>query len=273
MSGVINGLLERTTGYRLVNSGRSAKAARSKRDDATARPAASKPKPRGSGLPADFDDEAVAIIKKVSDRTMTGPEKLYGLISAVRYVHRYDVPGAIVECGVWRGGSMQAVARTLDGYGDYSRDLFLFDTFEGMPPPTEEDVRVRDGRSAEQLLAGASETSKVKAIASLDDVQAGFADVPYPKEKVHYVQGMVEDTIPEQAPDEISILRLDTDWYASTKHEFEHLYHRLSSGGVLIIDDYGWWDGSRRATEEFLDKSSARLLLTRAGSGRIAVKP
>lgn len=110
-------------------------------------------------------------------------------------------------------------------------------------------------------------------MASLEDVQAGFENVPYPKDRIHYVQGKVEDTVPEQAPGQISILRLDTDWYASTKHELEHLYSRLVSGGVLLIDDYGYWQGSRQAVDEFLEETGAQLLLLRMDEGRIAVKP
>jgi len=97
--------------------------------------------------------------------------------------------------------------------------------------------------------------------------------VPYPARRLHYVEGMVEDTIPGQAPAQIAILRLDTDWYASTKHELHELYPRLSSGGVLIIDDYGWWHGCRKAVEEFLEETGARLLLLRMDEGRIAVRP
>lgn len=110
-------------------------------------------------------------------------------------------------------------------------------------------------------------------MASLEDVQAGFEQVPYPKDRVHYVQGKVEDTVPERAPEQISILRLDTDWYASTKHELRHLYGRLVSGGVLLIDDYGYWQGSRQAVDEFLEETGEQLLLLRMDEGRIAVKP
>jgi hypothetical protein len=113
----------------------------------------------------------------------------------------------------------------------------------------------------------------VWAYASLEDVQEGLAAIPYPSGRIHYVKGKVEDTIPEQAPEQISILRLDTDWYASTKHELEQLYDRLSPGGVLLIDDYGWWRGSRQAVDEFLEETGARLLLLRMAEGRIAIKP
>lgn len=110
-------------------------------------------------------------------------------------------------------------------------------------------------------------------MASLEDVRSAFARIPYPKERIHYVQGLVEETVPDRAPERIAILRLDTDWYTSTRHELEHLYPRLVSGGVLLIDDYGTWQGSREAVDEFLRKTGERLLLLRMDEGRIAVKP
>jgi hypothetical protein len=134
-------------------------------------------------------------------------------------------------------------------------------------------VRRADGRPASELLAGAAPDSKVVAAASLEEVQAGFSDVGYPAERLHFVVGRVEDTIPEAAPSRIAILRLDTDWYESTRHELEHLYPRLSPGGVLLLDDYGYWEGARRAVDEFLEATREPLLLTRMASGRIAVKP
>jgi hypothetical protein len=236
--------------------------------------AAAKPKPKQKALPSDYDDEAKEIIRAVRPWTMTGPDKMYALIQAVRYVTRHRIPGDVVECGVWRGGSMQAVARTLIAAGDTSRDLHLFDTYEGMPPPTDKDLRRSDDRSAEELLAAESrEDSKVWAVATLDDVKDGFSQLAYPQARVHFVKGKVEDTIPGNAPERISILRLDTDWYESTRHELEHLYPRLSSGGVLLLDDYGYWEGAREAVDEFLEESGERLLLTRMASGRLAVKP
>jgi hypothetical protein len=232
-----------------------------------------KPKPKRKWLPDDYDEESREIIKAVKPYTMTDADKLFALIQATRYVSRYSIPGDVVECGVWRGGSMQAAARTLLSVGETDRDLYLFDTYEGMPPPTEEDVR-HDGKPAEVLLENNDyETSTVWAVATLDDVQEGFAKVPYPAEKVHFVKGLVEQTIPEAAPEQISILRLDTDWYESTRHELEHLYPRLSPGGVLLLDDYGFWKGARQAVDEFLEATGERLLLTRMASGRMAVKP
>ncbi len=256
----LNTRLGRLTGYQLVRSGAPTTGRATTRRVAKRR------------FPDDFDDEIRAIITTVRPFTMTSDDKLHALITATRYIHDHAIPGDVVECGVWRGGSMHAVARTLDAAGDHTRNLYLFDTFEGMAAPTDKDRRL-DGRSAAALLAANEKDKSIWAYASLEDVRAGFELVPYPADRVHYVQGRVEDTVPAKAPDQIALLRLDTDWYESTRHELEHLYDRLVSGGVLIIDDYGWWQGSRDATVEFLHKTGERLLLVRAGTGRIAVKP
>ncbi|MEI7034918.1 TylF/MycF/NovP-related O-methyltransferase [Streptomyces pratensis] len=281
----VNGVLQQLTGYQLrrvtVPAARTAPAglapapAAAPAPDPAPSPSATaqkaKPKP-ALVFPEDYDDEAKDIIRAVKPYSMTSPERLNAFILATRHVARHAIPGAIVECGVWRGGSMQACARTLLSVGDTERELYLFDTYEGMTPPTAEDLR-RDGRPAQELLDAQGKDRPIWAVASLEDVKAGFEQVPYPPERVHYVRGRVEDTVPGQAPEQISILRLDTDWYASTQHELEHLYSRLVSGGVLLIDDYGYWQGSRQAVDEFLDKTGERLLLLRMDEGRIAVKP
>ncbi|MDN5791121.1 MAG: TylF/MycF family methyltransferase [Micrococcales bacterium] len=181
-------------------------------------------------LPRDYDEAAKATIREVKPWTMTSPEKLNALVLAIRHVVAHGISGDVVECGVWRGGSMQAAARTLIEAGDTSRDLYLFDTFEGMSAPSDKDRRLHDGAPAAELLDRHAKTSPVWAVASVDDVKDGMARIGYPAERIHYVQGKVEDTVPEEAPESISILRLDTDWYESTKHELEQLYPRLVSG-------------------------------------------
>ncbi|GAA2104784.1 hypothetical protein GCM10009841_23130 [Microlunatus panaciterrae] len=237
--------------------------------------ALTKPKPKPPApLPADYDDEFKAIWPLVKDRTMNTHEKLYYLYSAVRYVEAQAIPGAFVECGVWRGGSMLAAARTLELLGTTERDLYLFDTFSGMTEPDERDVHVWAKKSATEILSSDDTTAaKMFIPASLDDVRAGFDELSYPPGRIHYVEGPVEETIPDRAPEQIAILRLDTDWYASTRHELDTLYHRLAPGGVLIIDDYGSWQGSRDATDEFLANTGEPLLLTRVSRTRAAVKP
>lgn len=234
-----------------------------------------KPKPAAAPqLPADYDNAFKEIWPKVKERTMNTHEKLNFVYSAVRYVEAHGIPGAIVECGVWRGGSMLTVAHTLEQLGVDNRDLYLFDTFSGMTEPSDRDVHVWAKKSATEIVTSGDKTAaKMFIPASLDDVRAGFDDLSYPADRIHYIEGPVEETIPEHAPDQIAILRLDTDWYESTKHELDHLYSRLAPGGVLIIDDYGSWQGSRDATDEFLTVTGEPLLLTRISRTRAAVKP
>lgn len=203
---------------------------------------------------------------------MTSSERVVALRSALVHVVRTGVPGAIVECGVWRGGSAMAAALTLLSLEEV-RPLHLFDTFEGMSPPTEVDVSY-DGHRASDVLRESGPDSTYWAIASMDEVRANLASTGYPDGSTHLVRGRVEDTIPDRAPDEIALLRLDTDWYESTRHELVHLWPRLSPGGVLIVDDYGHWQGARRATDEFLASLEREPLLHRIDyTARAAVKP
>ncbi|HKW01839.1 MAG TPA: TylF/MycF/NovP-related O-methyltransferase [Vicinamibacterales bacterium] len=223
----------------------------------------------------DFDPSHLETLNLVRQYTMTSPERIHALIEAVKYITRRRIPGAVVECGVWRGGSMMAAAKTLLSLGAADRDLYLFDTYEGMSAPTDHDVDL-SGRRAASVLAETSpaDASSYWCYASLEDVQRSVATIGYPEARVHYVRGKVEQTVPAEAPDQIALLRLDTDWYESTKHELQHLYPRLSSGGVLIIDDYGHWKGSRQATDEFIDATPGFGLLTRIDyTGRLAIKP
>jgi len=223
--------------------------------------------------PPDCSDEQVRILEAVRPFTMTNDDRLLAVIGAVEYVVKHDIPGDIVECGVWRGGSMMAAAKTLLQRGSRERTLHLFDTFEGMPPAQDIDKTYR-GESAAALLAQADREDFIWAVAGIEDVRRNVDSTGYPKERIVYVKGNVEDTIPGSAPDTIAILRLDTDWYESTRHELTHLYPRLSRGGVLIIDDYGHWQGARRAVDEYLAGVGEPLLLNRIDyTGRIAVKP
>jgi O-methyltransferase len=147
---------------------------------------------------------------------MTTPDAVYALADAVRYTVAHAIPGAVVECGVWRGGSRMAVAKTLLEAGRFDVDLYLFDTFEGMSAPTDIDV-CWTGERAGDLLA-------------------------------------------RTPPD---------------GHELVHLYPRLAPGGVLILDDYGWWRGAAEATDEYFREHPPAPLLVRVDDGgtRIAVKP
>lgn len=217
----------------------------------------------------DIDRELIGLVRPYS---MTSWEKLYALLIATRHVGLHVPDGAFVECGVWRGGSVHAIALTLQSMGVTDRDIYLFDTFSGMTEPTDRDVD-DTSRTATERMATSSKKARIWALASREDVEAGLATLDYPNERFHLVEGPVEETIPSQAPASIAMLRLDTDRYESTRHELVHLYDRLVPGGVLIIDDYGSWQGSREATDEFLAKLESPPLMQRAGNARFGVKP
>ena len=215
----------------------------------------------------DFDAATLDLLARVLPYTMTSPARVAALRAAARYVDAKNVPGAFVECGVWRGGSSMAAALTFSP----SRQLFLFDTFEGMSAPGTHDWRAKDGADAATMLKSARKETTNWCYSPLDEVKRNMALTGYPESHITYVKGRVEDTLPANAPEQVSVLRLDTDWYESTRHELLHLYPRLSPGGVLIIDDYGYWAGARKAVDEYF---SGSLFLSRIDeTGRIAIKP
>jgi hypothetical protein len=227
---------------------------------------------QGVRIPQDFTAAEIAVINAVRPFTMTASERIVSLLRAIDYLCASGIEGDIVECGVWKGGSMMAAALALKANLDTSRMLHLFDTYEGMPPPSDVD---RDflGNSAADQLQRQTKDAPVWARAQYDEVAQNMRATGYPMERVRMVKGLVEDTIPKHAPETIALLRLDTDWYESTKHEMEHLYPRLVPGGVLILDDYGHWQGARLAVDEYLKAHGVQLLLCRVDmAARIAVK-
>ncbi len=218
----------------------------------------------------DLTEEQKKIIWRSQPFTMTSLERMAALLNAVSYVTRNRIPGDIAECGVWRGGSMMIVALTLLAHGDKNRSLYLYDTFEGMSAPTNADVSP-EGVAAQDLLKQTPQGIGVWCYAGLEEVRQNILSTGYPAEKVHLVKGKVEETIPGTLPGALSLLRLDTDWYESTRHELIHLYPLLQRKGVLVIDDYGDWQGARKAIDEYFQKSD--LFLHRIDrTGRIAIK-
>jgi O-methyltransferase len=222
----------------------------------------------------DLDHAFAEIYERSKSATMTSVERMYALYKAVEYVVDAEIPGDFVECGVWRGGSVMLMAATLLAKGKTDRQIYLYDTFDGMVPPTEQDRDFEDQR-AESLLAAAPNRSEeqIWCLASLDEVKGNLAAVGYPMEKFTFIGGKVEETLPSVIPHQLAILRLDTDWYESTRHELLHLYPRLVDKGVLIVDDYGHWKGARRAVDEYFSNADRKILLNRIDyTGRIGVK-
>ena len=199
-------------------------------------------------------------VQKSGFYSMTNPVRLRDLYCQVERVLDEDIKGDFVEAGVYRGGSVMCMAYALR-YLKGDRKIWLYDTFSGMTEPGEQDFKT--GSSYEASL---NRWNKNKASKSnkwnyecLMKVQKNVYSTEYPRERFKFVKGDVCETIPKEKPGRIAILRLDTDFYKSTKHLLEHLYPRLSSGGVLIIDDYGAWHGCRLAVQEFFDEKNLKL--------------
>lgn len=231
-------------------------------------------KNRQYSFPADFERRHIEIIERVSPYTITSYERIYTLIESVRYVLQNDIKGALLECGVYKGGSMMAIALTLIAESVTDKDLYLFDTFEGMPAPTERDIDLCGKPASEDFSKRKiSNVSSTWVNASLENVKQAMALTGYPMERIHFVKGLVENTIPEKAPETIALLRLDTDWYQSTMHELIHLYPRLSPKGIVIVDDYGHFKGARGAVDEYFHKNKMVPFLHRIDyTGRLIIK-
>ena len=219
------------------------------------------------------------ILERCAPLSLIGEARMLSLIDAVRHCVRRELPGAFAECGVWKGGAVLAMLLALQQEGRTDRDVFLFDTFEGMTEPRPEDTSAFE-RPALETWRAAGEAGRRAWQEFFDPATFGEEQVRenvlasgYPADRVHFVRGRVEDTVPGRAPERLALLRLDTDWYESTRHELEHLYPRLCDGGVLIVDDYGHWDGARRAVDEYFAGRAAPMLHRVDYTGRIAIKP
>jgi O-methyltransferase len=221
----------------------------------------------------DADQVFLDLQQKYAPYTMTSKMRLYALYKSVHYIIDNRIPGDFVECGVWRGGNTMMIADILKSKGVSDRKIYLYDTFEGMSEPQEVDVLA--GSSFKQTQELWSNTNKGTysewCYAALEEVKKNMHSTGYPDSQILYVKGMVEQTLDEQLPDSIALLRLDTDWYESTKKELEVLYPKLSVNGVLIIDDYGTWEGARKAVDEYFKDN--QVLLSRIDhTARIGIK-
>jgi hypothetical protein len=214
-----------------------------------------------------------AIFRHVRPYTMTSFERVAALCQSVAHVETQRIAGAVVECGVWKGGSMMAAALALLQLESTTRSLYLFDTFHGMTPPRPVD-RDLDGRLAEDWMREQSPAAdRIRARCSLDEVRRTMFRTGYPWKRIIFVPGRVEEMLPAEAPGRIALLRLDTDWYESTYRELEHLWPRLVPGGVLIVDDYGHWQGARRAVDEYFARNKLKAQLHPIDyTGRLAIK-
>ena len=177
--------------------------------------------------------------RTVRPYTMSGDARLRGLYGAIEHVVEGRIPGAVVECGTARGGSAALLGLALKEFNE-RRTLWVFDTFEGMPPPTAADPDY----DIAALYTGSCR-------GDLDEVTSLFRGLGI-LENARLVKGLFEDTIPRSDTGPIAVLHIDGDWYESVKVCLDSLYDRVSRGGVVQIDDYGHWKGARKAVDEFL---------------------
>ena len=200
------------------------------------------------------------LFQKVRPLTMVSYARLRGLHQAVKYVASRGVPGDIVECGVARGGSAGVLGLTLQQLG-VKRELWLFDTFQGLPRPSQDDP---DFEIAD-LYTG-------KCLGSVEDVRASLAQLGV-RENLHFVPGLFQDTLPGSPVSSIAVLHVDGDWYESVKVCLESFYDKVSVGGIIQFDDYAHWAGARKAVDEFFGKRGIRPELRKLDfAGRQMVK-
>jgi hypothetical protein len=222
---------------------------------------------------ADMEQEFWPLHERCKPFTMTSTERLYALYKSMQYVALHRIPGDIVECGVWKGGSAMLCALLMSDQAPEGRSLYLYDTFTGMTEPDDRDVSFRNVPAREVWRRRRKGAVTDWAYSPLEEVQRNLLSTGVSRERVVFVEGKVEETLPRVIPSRIALLRLDTDWYSSTYHEMVHLFPRLSAGGVLIVDDYGVWKGARQAVDQYLSERRPRILLTRIDRGaRLCVK-
>jgi hypothetical protein len=240
------------------------------------------PPPAGYTL----EEEAREVIRTVRPYTMLSYERLVTLYQQAAHCERSGVPGGFVECGTWKGGAVAVMALANLRHGDRRRPIHLFDSFEGIPEP---DVAVDGEKAIREVLSVGGEAKG--RLTPVDRFYDRFADgvgtleinrrlleeiIRYDPSSLHYHKGWFQDTLPREAGKigEIAILRLDGDWYASTRVCLEHLYRNVVRGGFVILDDYGYYEGCRRAVDEFMEREGIRAFLNHIDTaGRYWIKP
>jgi O-methyltransferase len=220
-------------------------------------------------FPTELSEYEVDILKTVKPITMTSFARLSALAIAVKYINQKNIEGDIVECGVWAGGSIAAAIK-IDQQFNSKRKFWLYDTFDGMTPPSVMDSQDAHKGFAETKIEGGNSTW---CSISENVVRQNLENLKIPLSDCVFIAGDVMKTLKYSKPQSIALLRLDTDWYESTKIELEELFPLLKDGGILIIDDYGYWEGARAAVDEYFSRNSLKYLVVPIDhTGRICLK-
>ena len=203
---------------------------------------------------AELSKKDYELINLIKNYSMTPKIRIYNLMQALKHLKIKKIEGDYVECGVWKGGNILLFKKFLESEDSRQRNIYAFDTFEGMTDPDKNDFEISTNNTAIKLLQkDKNKKTNVWGICNLDQVKKNISKHTKDLNNIYFIKGDVEKTLNEikNIPEKISLLRLDTDWYKSTKKELEVLYEKVSSGGVIIIDDYGHWGGSKKAVDEF----------------------
>lgn len=226
--------------------------------------------------PIGYDDEteARAAIARVRDRTMIAYPALLSLWNQVRHCEATGVEGAFVECGVWKGGVGGFLALANLHYGSTRRPIHLFDAFDDICEPDPKVDGERALREVERFSGRATSTlsGRMQPLTGVYDHLGGPGDAEavqhfianelgYGLANTHIHKGWFQDTVPGADIGPIAILRLDGDWYESTKICLDHMYDAVVPGGFVIIDDYGTYEGCKKAVDEFVDSLSDKPFL------------
>lgn len=228
---------------------------------------------KSTKYPVDLEKDFIEIYERCKPYTLTSIERAYALYKAALYIVENKIEGDIVECGVWKGGSIMLSIYALLKKNETNRGIYLYDTFEGMSKPSFRDISLLGELARDTWVKCVKRGYNDWCFSSLGEVKRNLYTLGYPQEKLIFVKGKVEETIPMIIPEKIALLRLDTDWYESTYHELKYLYPKLNRCGVIIIDDYGHWKGSREAVDKFFAEEKVNIFLQRIDyTGRIGIK-
>lgn len=194
------------------------------------------------------DKDFMEIYEQCKDYSMNTVPALYQLWKSVIYIIENNIPGDFVECGVLRGGNIRLIALTLQSMGITSRNIWVYDTFEGMEGFSEEDKIVG---GANPIILNKKELESLTC--SIEEVKENVYSTDYPQRNFIFVKGDVEKTLKDTTPRQVSLLRLDTDYYRSTLAGLKYLYPLVTSNGVVIFDDYGTFAGSKKAVDDYFE--------------------
>lgn len=206
----------------------------------------------------------VHAVYKVLPNTMLPMSRLFDAYDAVATINAENLAGDVVECGVWNGGCVGLMAISHQRHSGPQRKFHLFDSFEGLPQPSSHDTEVVDGFNAENHSVGSQDgLVAIGACAGISQpaVEKFLVDrLGLPREQFVFHVGWFEETVPSAATaiDKIALLRIDGDWYSSTKVCLDNLFDKVVPNGVIIIDDYGTFSGCRKAVDDFLEAAGIR---------------